>query len=190
MPANWAGFTANTISFLSGQEAADAAESAKFFADEYELATKTAGTVMQNLLTGGVQAVMIENSFKAGFMAMEQLPTAPPLPIFTAMAAGIVGFWATATFNPMPPHPPTIAPAPGVQILVPGMPTPLDAQLMNAFMAGNGIPDPTAGAAAVAAALVSAFSAHMMMISGLYTGLIPAVPSPIPGPPIPWIGIL
>jgi hypothetical protein len=37
--------------------------------------------------------------------------------------------------------------------------------------------------------LILAYTKHLLTISGFFNGTIPATPSPIPGPPLPFIGI-
>ena len=41
---------------------------------------------------------------------------------------------------------------------------------------------------AIAGILVSGFTQHLTMISGLYTGLVPTPAGPVPTP-VPWMGV-
>jgi hypothetical protein len=83
----------------------------------------------------------------------------------------------------MPPHPPDIAPTSGVLQIDPGMGAlmSLASSINDAFHSKS--------CSAVAGILVSGFTQHMSMISGVYNGMIPSPSGPIPGPPIPWMGV-
>ena len=83
----------------------------------------------------------------------------------------------------MPPHPPTILPTSGVMQIDPGMGAlaGLASSINDAFYSEN--------CASVAGILISGFTQHMNMINGLYMGMIPSPAGPVPGPPIPWMGV-
>ena len=58
-------------------------------------------------------------------------------PGWTLMANGFCLYWTTATFTPLPPMPPTVAPLAGTQVLFPGTPSILDIGLKVAFTQGD-----------------------------------------------------
>lgn len=190
MPANWGVFQANVANFLTNQQSGSVSETADFFATEYDNAMKTAGTILGNTVSGGVNKNALKSAFEAGFTMQEPVPTEIGLPMYTVMATGVVAYWAAATFNPLPPHPPCISPTTGITLLSPGAPAPLDVQMMAAFKSGMAAPDPAVAAQTVSSMLVAAFTAHLTLISGLYNGLMPSPTGPVPAPPVPWVGLV
>jgi len=195
MPAVWPGFQAAVTSWLcgdaeGGEDTTSGADTAKKIADEYEKAIKTAAiTVPGNLLTSGWVKATMESGFKASFAQQMQAAGAPPegidigTPVWIAAATGTVNAWAAAQYAPVPPHPPDIAPTSGVLQIDPGMGAipGLASDINDAFHSEN--------CAAVAGILVSGFTTHLSMISGMYNGMIPSPTGPVPGPPIPWMGV-
>ena len=196
MPANWGGFQAAMNSWFCGdaeggedyQQAG--APTAKKIADQYDLAIKTAAVIpYNNLLTGGFVKATMEAGFKASFRQVFNAAGTPPegldigVPNWIPAANGTITAWAAAQYNPLPPHPPDIAPTTGVLQLDPGAGAlmSLAQSIHDAFHSQN--------CAAIAGILVSGFTQHMTMISGVYNGLIPSPTGPIPGPPIPWMGV-
>ena len=165
------------------------APTAKKIADEYELAIKTAAiTVPGNLLASGWIKATMESGFKASFAQVFNVAGTPPegldlgVPNWIPAATGTVNAWAAAQYQPVPPHPPTVAPAPGVTQLDPGLGAipGLASTINDAFHSNN--------CAAISAILVSGFTQHLTMISGLYTGLVPTPAGPVPTP-VPWMGV-
>ena len=136
---------------------------------------------------GWVKATM-QSGFEASFAQQMQAAGAPPegidigVPVWLTAATGTVNAWAAVQYQPVPPHPPTVAPAPGVTQLDPGMGAipGLASTINDAFHSNN--------CAAVAGILVSGFTQHLTMISGLYTGLVPTPAGPVPTP-VPWMGV-
>jgi len=102
-------------------------------------------------------------------------------PGWTLMANGFCLYWATATFTPLPPMPPTVSPLTGTQVLFPGSPSILDIGLKVAFTQG----DLTNALNILSLVLI----AHQLTIAGTYNGLIPSAPSPIPFL-APWAAII
>jgi|TARA_R110002153_G_scaffold62551_4_gene168282 hypothetical protein len=197
MPALWPAFTAQMNSWFCGNAKGDGDEdyqaagrpTAKKIADEYELAIKTAGiTVPGNLVSSGWLKSTMQSGFEASFAQQFQAAGAPPegidigVPVWIAAATGTVNAWAAVQYQPVPPHPPTVAPAPGVTQLDPGLGAipALASSIHDAFHSNN--------CAAIAGILVSGFTQHLTMISGLYTGLVPTPAGPVPTP-IPWMGV-
>lgn len=101
---------------------------------------------------------------------------------FLLMATGTCLYWLTCKMAPMPPMPPAISPTTGTTIIFPGVPAPLLKDLITTFSKPQSVQD----------AVQSLFNSHMvhqLTIAGVYNGLIPAFPSPIPSPPLPWFSI-
>lgn len=102
---------------------------------------------------------------------------------FMTMSTGICLYWLSAKISPVPPMPPCIAPTIGSQILFPGLPVPLNSDMYDTFKY------PQTPEEAIAK-FYNSLILHQFTIVGLYGGIIPFFPSPIPGPPIPWISML
>ena len=195
MPAAWPGFQAAVSSWLcgdaeGGEETTNGSKTAKKIADEYDKAIKTAAVIpYNNLLTGGFVKATMQSGFEVSFAQQMQAAGTPPegidigVPVWIPAAQGTINAWAAAQYNPMPPHPPDILPTTGVMQLDPGLGAlmSLASSIHDAFHSKN--------CASVAGILVSGFTQHMNMINGLYMGMIPSPSGPIPGPPIPWMGV-
>jgi hypothetical protein len=102
---------------------------------------------------------------------------------YITMATGFCLYWLTAKFSPMPPMPPCIAPTGGPLVLFPGLPVPLNSALKDCFKA------PQSPSQAILK-LSTAMNLHHLTIFGIFTGMLPTVPFPIPSPPIPWFSLL
>ena len=102
---------------------------------------------------------------------------------YMTMAIGFCLYWTTAQFSPMPPMPPCIAPSPGIQILFPGTPTPLNSALKESFKQQQ------SGEAAIRN-LYNSVIAHQFTIFGLYIGLVPTPVGPAGPVPIPWFSLI
>jgi len=102
---------------------------------------------------------------------------------YMTMAIGFCLYWATAQFSPMPPMPPCIAPSPGVQILFPGTPVPLNSALKEGFKQKQ------SGDVAIRT-LYNCAIAHQFTIVGLYNGLLPSPIGPVGPVPIPWFSLI
>ena len=107
--------------------------------------------------------------------------------MFLGWATETVSYWAAVQWNPLPPPPHYVSPTTGVTVLSGGTPSPLDVGLWGAF---NNPPSPTPMGNIICGKLIAAFTTHLLTVSGLYNGLIPAAPSPVPGPPFPWVGVV
>ena len=102
-------------------------------------------------------------------------------PGFTLMATGFCLYWLGSTFTPMPPMPPMFAPVLGTQVIFPGVPVGFDKALKETFNNTDVEPALTSFA--------NALVAHQLTIMGVYTGLAPGFPSPIPLV-LPWTSML
>lgn len=102
---------------------------------------------------------------------------------FMVMSTGICLYWLSSRISPVPPMPPCIAPTFGSQVVFPGLPVPLNSDLHDTFKY------PQKPEEAIAK-FYNSLILHQFTIVGIYGGIIPFFPSPIPGPPIPWFSIL
>jgi hypothetical protein len=194
MPAVWPGFIAAMNTWFcgdaeGGDKSTTGAKTAKKIADEYEKAIKTAGIIPYgNLVASGWIKATMQSGFEASFAQQMQAAGVPPegidigVPVWLAAATGTVNAWAAVQYQPVPPHPPTIAPAPGVTQIQPGLAAipGLASSINDAFHSKS--------CSAVASILVSGFTQHLTMISGIYTGLVPTPGGPVPTP-VPWMGV-
>tara|TARA_R110000744_G_scaffold73536_2_gene147192 strand:+ start:5354 stop:5932 length:579 start_codon:yes stop_codon:yes gene_type:complete len=192
MPAVWPAFIAPMTSWFNanaenGTTASNGAKTAAMIASTYQAAVMTAGVFPYgNIKLAGFVAAQVDAGFTACFaMQAASLSDKPMgLPPYILAAQGVVASWAAAQYAPVPPHPPDIIPSPGVQQIQPGTPgmMPLALAIQAAFNSQS--------PAAIAPLLAQGFMAHMMTISGVYLGLIASPSGPIPGPPIPWMGVV
>jgi len=214
MPFSWPGFTAALSPWFIGEagrpglqgsvigggkssyDGSTGSDTAKLIRAEYEIAMMSATTMMfsQPIAPGkgGYSGKLLVKGFEAGFkMQAEAGGTDLGMAPYVVMAAGVLASWAKPVkFLPMPPLPGTIGPNPAMvgapttanHTIMPGSPMPLGALIMQAFQCGS--------ASGIAPLLVTAFKTHLMSVAGLYHPMMVAVPSPIPGPPIPWTGIM
>jgi len=102
---------------------------------------------------------------------------------YLLMATGFCLYWLTSTISPVPPMPPCIAPTVGTTVIFPGTPIPLNSDLASSFTISKRTDE-------AVRKLSNSCMFHQFTIMGLYTGIIPFFPSPIPGPPIPWFTLL
>jgi hypothetical protein len=102
---------------------------------------------------------------------------------YFVMSTGYCLYWITAKMSPVPPMPPCIAPTTGPIVLLPGLPTPLNSDLAKTFTKGNTVLQ-------AIGKLYNSLILHQLTVAGVYLGIIPFFPSPIPGPPIPWFSML
>ncbi len=165
-----------------GDQQSFGADTASQIASAYDTAIKTASIVGKgNIVSVGVIIPSIESGFAACFAQMASTPVNLSIAPYMLAATGVVSAWAAPVYIPLPPHPPCIAPTVGVQQLFPGAPMPLGVEIMDAFTQED--------ASRIAPLLIKAFKNHLKQITGIYLGLIPAAPSPVPSPPLPWVGV-
>tara|TARA_R110002050_G_scaffold60061_1_gene133523 strand:- start:252 stop:899 length:648 start_codon:yes stop_codon:yes gene_type:complete len=180
----------------SALDGSSGAITAEVITAEYQLAMKLATVVPYSnpILPGGLNGWKKKpflNGFQAGFNLQASTPQSLGMAPYAIMAAGVIASWAGGVkFAPAPPHPPGLAPNPafiGANMVCvsvfPGSPMPLAAMLQIAFTCGS--------KEGIAPLLVSAFMAHLSTVSGVYQPLVVGpTPTPIPGPPIPWVGVM
>jgi len=211
MPSLWPSMVASLKGRLPS--ATDTTTLADIYATEYSIATATAAVIpSSSILTAPITSSIIQQGFKTTFDILAQLnlelsPNYKDEEIpddkkaeqdrsravieaaFLPTAASFITAWTSAIFNPAIPMPGYISPTTGYTIIFPGEPTLLAKDLAKAFFIAQTESDENSAYTAHTTSLVEAYSKHILTISGLYNGLIPAVPTPIPGPPIPWVGV-
>lgn len=185
----WPTFQATVAPYLDAPIEKTESDTAKIIADAYGVAVSTA---MITLIPGSSiisapPTTGIENAILDTFSEIKDSEGPPTPPMFLKWATETVNYWATVTWTPIPPPPGYVSPTTGVTVLTGGTPSPLDVGLWAAF---NNPPAPTPMGNIICAKLITAFTTHLLTVNGLYNGLIPAVPSPIPGPPFPWVGLI
>ena len=189
MAADWTTFKTNMKRYMLTYQAKSASDYATKIANEYDSAVMQATLLNGNTLTRGNKKALIEDAFKTAFNLMFQSYTDLGLKPYTTIATAIILYWRGMQINPIPPIPPTVQPSTGFTITFFGLPSPLDEGLRKAFNSGMNITDSNKAIDTVLTNLVTAFSTHMKLISGVYNGLIPSTNGLIAYPPINWTGI-
>jgi len=176
MAAIWPAFQSQLVSYLLSNKAKSEAETSQKIGKLYHQAVKTAmPTLVPGAMPQGGSAKIIENGFNASFKLGKSLEKGFANPaIWTPAGAAISLYWTGMTFTPVPP--PTWVSGVNV-VLVPGVPpTP---QIYSAMQAKS----PTG----VASGLVSAFTTHLLSVSGVFTG--PNAASAGAPVPFPWVAV-
>jgi len=133
-----------------------------------------------NAITAPLNASGINAALKAAMDAMYSGEVEASIGLFAPVGAATIAYWAPAMppggIAPMPPPPPAAIPSPGTIIIDPGFAhINLIAQAwVDHWTMNDKSPEDKC------AQLVSAHKAHTDAIMGMWTGLIPAAPSPIP----------
>ena len=163
----------------------DLDDAADKIATAYELSKigDTAPFFGAKLIKGDKETLktFLAQGLKLNFTVTQKLPDPSVEPGFTLIATGFCLYWITSTFSPVPPMPPMFAPTTGVQVLFPGVPVGFDKTLKEVFNNTD-----------VEGALTSfanSLIAHQLTVAGIYSGLAPAAPSPIPLV-LPWTTLL
>lgn len=148
------------------------------------------GPILKSLVTGIFNDLLgtIGSPLKEVYKCMKKLQGLVDLLdvskiAYLVMSTGYCLYWLTASMSPVPPMPPCIGPSGGTLVLVPGLPTPLNSDLAKTFTKGNTVLQ-------AVGKLYNSLIAHQLTVVGIYLGIIPFFPSPIPGPPIPWFSML
>jgi hypothetical protein len=188
MAALWSVFQATVVPYLDTPIKKTEVDTAKVIADAYGVAVATAmiSLIPQSTIISAPSTIGIENAILDTFNQIKDSEGTPTPIMFLGWAAETVKYWAGVNWAPIPP-PGYISPTTGVTVLTGGTPSPLNVGLWNAF---NNPPNSIPMGNIICAKLITAFTTHLLTVNGLYNGLIPAAPSPIPGPPFPWVGVI
>lgn len=148
------------------------------------------GPILKSLVSGIFKDLLetVGDVFKEVFKCVKKLQGLVDLLdvskiAYLVMSSGYCLYWLTARMAPVPPMPPCVGPSGGTLILLPGLPTPLNSDLAKTFTKGNTVIQ-------AIGKLYNSLIAHQLTVAGVYLGIIPFFPSPIPGPPIPWFSML
>ncbi|WWT39301.1 hypothetical protein [Microcystis phage Mel-JY01] len=149
---------------------------AEAIATAYEIANiGSAKTFFGSTLIYGNKQIL-KNFLKIGFQLNYSLTVKTPPTVvesgYTMFATGFCLYWIGSQFTPFPPMPPMFAPAPGTNVIFPGVPIGFDKSIKIALEGDdvNTILDK----------LCSVLLIHKLTITGIYSGIAPAFPSPIP----------
>tara|TARA_R110000803_G_scaffold8577_18_gene27468 strand:+ start:1608 stop:2177 length:570 start_codon:yes stop_codon:yes gene_type:complete len=188
MPVLFPSFTSTVAPYLDATNEKTEADTAEIIANSYGAAVASG---MITLIPGSAiisapPTKPIEDAILETFNQIKDSEGPPTPTMFLNWATETVNYWSAITWTPMPPPPGYISPTLGVTVLTGGTPSPLDVDLWSAF---NSPAANTPMGSIICGKLISAFTAHLLTVNGLYNGLIPASPSPIPGPPFPWAGV-
>lgn len=209
MASDWSTFRTNMKSKLGSPNQLSISELADIHATEYVAAVKGAAIVLtSSKATIGITKASVKSAYEAAFtnLQKEKVELSPnykgtnPNPnqeksrekiesIFAPVAAVICAEWAKEIFTPATVPPGYVTPTVGYAVLIPGVPTDLTKDLAKAFFIAQTETDSNTAFNVFIAALILAYTKHLLSISGLFNGLIPAAPSPIPGPPFPWVAV-
>jgi hypothetical protein len=209
MASNWSSFRSNLKAKLGVPNQMSISELADIHATEYVNAVKTAKLVMtSSKATIGISKGAVKSAYEAAFTKLqkENVELTPdykgnnPNPnienskkkiedIFAPVAAVICAEWAKEIFTPATVPPGYVTPTVGYKVAVPGDPSALKKDLAKAFFIAQSETNQNTAFNVFVAALILAYTEHLLKIAGTFTGLIPASPSPVPGPPFPFIAV-
>jgi hypothetical protein len=210
MASDWSTFESNmkpVYDMSNTQMSID--ELSDYHATEYVTAVKAAQILMtSSKVSIGITKDPIKSAYKKAFTDLfnEKTPISPnykgndPNPnqaesrkkiedIFLPVATAICTEWLKEIFTPATAPPPYVSPTSGYQVLIPGKPDALAKDLAKAFYIAQSELDNNTAYNLFITLLIAAYTKHLLTISGIFNGLIPAAPSPIPGPPFPWIAV-
>jgi hypothetical protein len=210
MPANWVNFKSNMKKSLGIPNEITISDLAELHATEYINAI-TSATIILSLskVSGGLNKDNIKRAYTDVFtkLSNETIELTPDYKgnnfnanksssndkiesIFEPLAVAICTEWLTETFTPSVTPPGYISATAGYTVIVPGDPNSLKQDLAKAFFIAQTELNQDVAFNVFITGLVLAYSKHLLKITGVFNGLIPAAPSPIAGPPLPFIGII
>lgn len=209
MASNWSTFRSTLEAKLGVPNQLSISELADIHATEYVAAVKEAAIILtSSKATIGISKSAVKSAYEAAFtnLQSENDELTPdykgnnPNPnaensknkiedIFAPVAAVICAEWAKEIFTPGTVPPGYVAPTVGYVVAVPGDPSALKKDLAKAFYIAQTETDQNTAFNVFVAALILAYTKHLLKIAGTFTGLIPAAPAPVPGPPFPFIAI-
>lgn len=210
MPSNWNQFKSNMKVKIGMPNNLSISELSELHASEYANAVSSASLIITNSQVSiGVNKEVLKLSFESLFNLLnretveilpnyknskptksEQISRERLEKFFLPLAVTIVREWTLEQFTPTTVPAGYVSPTTGYQVLFPGDPLELSKNLAKSFFISQEELDPNIAHETFINNLIFAYSDHLLKISGVFNGLIPASPSPIPGPPFPWIGVI
>lgn len=207
MAADWTSFEKNLRDVKFDNSTID--DVAKFHANEYIKAVKNSEIILTaSKSTIGLIEKNIEIAFKGVFnsLAVIKIQITPDYKnninpnkesarkiledIFEPLAITICTEWTREVFTPTLVPIGYLTPSTGYTITFPGDPSALTKDLAKAFFISQEEIDSEIALSKFISNLILAYTKHLLTISGVFNGTIPAAPSPIPGPPFPFIGVV
>jgi hypothetical protein len=213
MAADWITFRKNMKLELGTPNQLSISQLSEIHADEYANAVKTASVIFTGSeATVGINTDIIKAGFNSVFTKLSK-ETVEILPnykndkptdnelesrdklenIFLPIALAITAEWQKEVFTPsvVPTIPISyVSPTTGYQVLIPGDPFNFAKDLAKAFFIAQTELNQEIAFNVFIKSLIFAYTEHLLKISGVFNGLVPAAPNPIPGPPFPWIGVI
>jgi hypothetical protein len=210
MPANWITFKTNMKLKIGMPNQLSISDLAELHATEYANAVNSASLALTgSSVNTGVNKNVIKLAFESVFNSLyrESVEIIPNYKndkptvdekiyrdrlekFFLPIAISIVREWVTETFIPTVVPTGYVSPTSGYQVLFPGDPINLAKDLAKAFFVAQEELNQEVAYELFITNLIKAYSEHLLTISGIFNGLIPSAPSPIPGPPFPWVGVI
>jgi len=180
MPWNSPSMISGLQSYFESISANDVDEAADKIAELYAASAITVQpTIFFTVPLALNDASIIAQGFSTSFKAARELKDNISADVWLPAASAIVAFWVDVMLNPLVPPPGGTL---GVTntVLVPGLPSPLNTDISDAFSVTD---DPLL----TATKLNAAFLNHLSTVTGLWAGFAPGLP-PIPFP-FPWVGL-
>lgn len=210
MASNWILFESNMKSKISFPNQLSISELSDIHATEYVNAVNTATIIFtKSPVSIGINKEILKLSFESMFNALfkETIEILPNYKndnptdneikdrdklehFFLPVAITIVREWTNELFTQTTVPVGYVSPTTGYRVLVPGDPINLAKDLSKAFYISQNELNQNVAFKLFISNLILAYTEHMLKISGIFNGLIPGSPSPVPGPVFPWIGVI
>jgi hypothetical protein len=199
MAALWPAFITTVGSFLDAKIPKTEEATASFIANAYRVAVTTSAIQLAPLpfvptvILTTPSAAGIKKGFVEAFNESKEKNSIEKSH-FNTLSGELISFWENVTWNPLPPPPLYAGPDPtGLPLINPGINIQFagDAEVISSLLNDVFSPPPLPSSSGIvfATRLANAFQAHMYSINGFYKGLVPGFPTPVPGPPFPWVAI-
>lgn len=177
---NWPYFQSNILAFNTGKASTSSMETAEFYSTTYYNSIITANLLIGNTIIPNPSAKEILKIALYNFFTLNLNLTIPftPLQVMPVTNA-FISFWMMQTFQPLPPHPPTVLPSPGPVVTIGGTVEPLNTALFVAFNTGT--------SDGFVTALTTALQAHSLTMQGTYSGMTATTPPVLAV--VDWFGV-
>lgn len=209
MAANWIDFRKNMKNEVGLPSEISIDKLSDIHATEYVNAVKTAQIALtQSKLIAEINKDVIKTAYMSVFTKLlsETLEIFPNYnnenpnqaealdrnkleDIFSVVSSAIISEWSKAIFNTLVVPPGYVSSTGGYRIIIPGDPLSLSKDIAKAFFGAQTEYNEDVAFDIFITGLISAYTAHLLKITGTFSGTIPGTP-PIQGPPFPWIGVI